>query len=157
MRCARTAAAAVAFALAAALSPTTAHAATDFGLVGLHPGQTVTVPVRNALVQLPVAGEDRAGYQRTAFKHWVDADKDGCTTRAEVLQAEAVVAPEQGRGASCPAAGGTPPTTTATSADRGAWTSTTWSRWLRHGTLGPRSGLPPNARRTRTTWATSGR
>lgn len=40
--------------------------------------------------------EDRTGYEHTKFKHWVDADRDGCTTRAEVLKAEAVIAPEQG-------------------------------------------------------------
>ncbi|ROP44259.1 uncharacterized protein DUF1524 [Streptomyces sp. PanSC9] len=43
----------------------------------------------------PVRTEERTGYVRTAFKHWVDADKDGCNTRAEVLKAEAVIAPEQ--------------------------------------------------------------
>lgn len=30
------------------------------------------------------------------FKHWTDADKDGCNTRAEVLLEEAVTAPEVG-------------------------------------------------------------
>ncbi|POX55373.1 HNH endonuclease [Streptomyces sp. Ru71] len=60
------------------------------------PGQTITEPVRDALAQLPIVDEDRTGYQREAFKHWVDADKDGCNTRAEVLKAEAVIAPEQG-------------------------------------------------------------
>lgn len=48
--------------------------------------------------------EDRTGYERTKFKHWVDADKDGCNTRAEVLKAEAVVVPEQG--AKCKLSGG---------------------------------------------------
>ncbi|MGW2779585.1 HNH endonuclease family protein [Streptomyces olivaceoviridis] len=48
--------------------------------------------------------EDRTGYERTKFKHWVDADKDGCNTRSEVLKDEAVVAPEQG--ASCRLSGG---------------------------------------------------
>ncbi|CAM5495257.1 hypothetical protein GCM10010345_90130 [Streptomyces canarius] len=48
--------------------------------------------------------EDRTGYERTKFKHWVDADKDGCNTRAEVFKTEAVVAPEQG--ASCRLSGG---------------------------------------------------
>nr|WP_237308072.1 HNH endonuclease family protein [Streptomyces sp. SAT1] len=60
------------------------------------PGQTVSLPVRDALAQLPVREEDRTGYQRSKFKHWVDADRDGCNTRAEVLKAEAVTAPEQG-------------------------------------------------------------
>ncbi|WP_031101934.1 MULTISPECIES: HNH endonuclease family protein [unclassified Streptomyces] len=93
MRFARTAAFAAAF--IALLLPTTAHAATAHGAVR-DPGQTVTLPVRSALSGLPVADEDRTGYRRDAFKHWIDADKDGCNTRAEVLKAEAVVAPEQG-------------------------------------------------------------
>lgn len=37
------------------------------------------------------------GYDRNLFKHWVDADKNGCTTRAEVLIAEAVVKPKVGK------------------------------------------------------------
>jgi len=32
-------------------------------------GQTITLPVRDALAQLPLAVEDRTGYQRTAFHH----------------------------------------------------------------------------------------
>jgi hypothetical protein len=41
------------------------------------------------LVGLRVAPEGaRAGYQRELFKHWVDADHDGCDTREEVLIAE---------------------------------------------------------------------
>jgi hypothetical protein len=56
----------------------------------------VTLPVREALDQLPVRAEDRTGYERTKFKHWTDADRDGCNTRAEVLKAEAVSPPEQG-------------------------------------------------------------
>ncbi|MFE5039258.1 hypothetical protein [Streptomyces sp. NPDC056683] len=31
-----------------------------------------------------------------SLKHWTDADKDGCNTRAEVLLEEAVTAPEVG-------------------------------------------------------------
>ncbi|WP_445520819.1 hypothetical protein [Streptomyces sp. NEAU-174] len=51
---------------------------------------TVVTTLRAAIQALPVGGEDRTGYGRT--KHWVDEDADGCTTRHEVLLAEAVVA-----------------------------------------------------------------
>ncbi|WP_372504826.1 HNH endonuclease family protein [Streptomyces lavenduligriseus] len=91
-------------ALAALLVPATAHAAPAADVTGRTPGRTVTLPVRDALAALPVRDEDRTGYERTKFKHWVDADKDGCTTRAEVLKAEAVIAPEQG--ARCALSGG---------------------------------------------------
>ncbi|MFE1198534.1 HNH endonuclease family protein [Streptomyces olivaceoviridis] len=98
MRFVRTTAVAAVF--AALVVPTTAHAAP----VASAPGDTVTLPVTDALARLPVRSEDRTGYERTKFKHWVDADRDGCNTRAEVLKAEAVVAPEQG--ASCRLSGG---------------------------------------------------
>ncbi|MET9118831.1 HNH endonuclease family protein [Streptomyces longwoodensis] len=94
MRFAR-AATAVAAVLTAFLIPPAAHAAP----AARAPGETLTLPVQEALAQLPVRTEDRTGYERTAFRHWVDADRDGCNTRAEVLKAEAVTAPEQG--ASC--------------------------------------------------------
>lgn len=42
---------------------------------------------------VPSNAEVRDGYQRTAFKHWVDADKDSCNTRAEFLIAESRVKP----------------------------------------------------------------
>ncbi|WP_434975771.1 hypothetical protein [Streptomyces bluensis] len=66
------AAAAVVSALAVLLTPTAAHAA---------PGDTVTLPVRDALTALAVQNEDRTGYDRTKFRHWIDADRDGCNTR----------------------------------------------------------------------------
>nr|WP_237532666.1 hypothetical protein [Streptomyces sp. SID8352] len=74
------------------LVPVAAHAA-PAGAVTREAGRTVTAPVRDVLARIPVADEDRTGYQRAAFKHWTDADKDGCNTRAEALRAEAVVPP----------------------------------------------------------------
>ncbi|OKI51893.1 hypothetical protein AMK17_32225 [Streptomyces sp. CB00072] len=57
-----------------------------------------------AIGKIPVAEEKRTGYERDSFKHWVDEDNDSCTTRAEVLLAEAITAPEQG--ARCSLSGG---------------------------------------------------
>jgi len=96
----RTAIAAAA-ALAALLAPTPAHADTPQLRA---PGDTITLPVRDALAALVVQNEDRTGYERTKFRHWIDADRDSCNTRAEVLLAEAVTAPEIGAG--CTLTGG---------------------------------------------------
>ncbi|WP_131770269.1 HNH endonuclease family protein [Candidatus Protofrankia californiensis] len=54
--------------------------------------------LRAAITDLPVTAENRTGYTRETFEHWVDADTDGCTTRSEVLIAEAVTAPSVGAG-----------------------------------------------------------
>ncbi|MER7201914.1 HNH endonuclease family protein [Streptomyces sp. CB01635] len=90
---ARTAALFSAIAVLAIPTATTAQAAPGpFG----SPGDVITTPLQYALKALPIADEDRTGYQRTSFKHWIDADKDGCNTRAEVLKAEAFMTPEQG-------------------------------------------------------------
>jgi hypothetical protein len=44
---------------------------------------------RTLLAALPVADEPpRLGYDRDLFRHWDDADRDGCDTRCEVLAAE---------------------------------------------------------------------
>ncbi|MEU1292363.1 HNH endonuclease family protein [Streptomyces sp. NPDC005840] len=84
----------------ALLLPTShAHAAPEQA-----PGDTITVPVGRALADLPVREEDRAGYERSKFKHWLDADGDGCNTRAEVLLRDAVVAPT--RSGRCTLTGG---------------------------------------------------
>jgi Protein of unknown function (DUF1524) len=50
---------------------------------------TTTTGPTAVLVGLRVAPEGpRAGYRRELFTHWVDADRDGCDTREEVLIAE---------------------------------------------------------------------
>ena len=53
-------------------------------------------PAQAQTFQLTVAGDKTSGYNRSAFKHWIDADKDGCDTRAEVLIEEAIVKPKIG-------------------------------------------------------------
>ncbi|MFJ9733699.1 hypothetical protein ACIRUL_20540 [Streptomyces sp. NPDC101171] len=75
MRLARTATAA----FAALLIPTTAHTAAAHTPAARSaaepapqlraPGETVTLPVRDALAQLPVREEGRTGYDRSKFKH----------------------------------------------------------------------------------------
>jgi hypothetical protein len=61
--------------------------------------------LKQLLALLPIADEQRAGYDRVLFPHWIDADGDGCNTRQEVLIEEAVVAPAVGTG--CSLTGGT--------------------------------------------------
>ena len=52
--------------------------------------------VHGLLDALTVAAETSGGYDRDLFRHWVDADGNGCDARREVLIAEAVVAPSVG-------------------------------------------------------------
>lgn len=63
-----------------------------------------SAPLSEAVADLRVAGEVRAGYARTRFTHWVDADGNGCSTREEVLIDEADAPVSVGR--SCRLRGG---------------------------------------------------
>jgi hypothetical protein len=57
-----------------------------------------------AIAKIPAGDEARDGYKRDSFKHWIDEDGDSCSTRNEVLLAEAVKKPDQG--ARCALTGG---------------------------------------------------
>lgn len=67
------------------IAPVRAQATSDLAAAPL---------LRDAVEALPVADEIRDGYERTKFKHWIDADHDSCNTRAEVLLDEATEPPE---------------------------------------------------------------
>ncbi|MFF4554393.1 HNH endonuclease family protein [Streptomyces sp. NPDC001422] len=58
-----------------------------------HQLRSDALPMAAAVDLLPTATESREGYQRTSFKHWIDADRDGCSTRTEVLIEESRVQP----------------------------------------------------------------
>ncbi len=61
-------------------------------------------PAQAESLQLVVAEDRTTGYNRALFKHWIDTDKDGCDTRAEVLIEEAITKPKVG--AKCKLTGG---------------------------------------------------
>ncbi|MBW3356596.1 HNH endonuclease family protein [Streptomyces microflavus] len=88
---------ALSLALVPFLSAPTAQAA---------PAAEVTT-LADAVGLVQVTEEDRTGYNRSSFKHWNTGENasDGCNTRAEVLLAEAVVAPTVEAG--CKLTGGT--------------------------------------------------
>lgn len=54
------------------------------------PTPPVTSPPPSDPVGLRIEAEHPDGYNRDLFRHWVDADGDGCDTRKEVLIAESL-------------------------------------------------------------------
>ena len=89
--------------LSATLSVSSALAAVAWSLAAAGAaqataGQTYSAALTTAIADLPVAAENRTGYQRTLFPLWDDADGDGCDTREEVLISEADDPPTVGSG-----------------------------------------------------------
>lgn len=63
------------------------------------PARATTTTARSLLLRLTVASEaGSTTYERSKFQHWIDADGDGCNTRAEVLMVEAKVGVTYGSG-----------------------------------------------------------
>ena len=57
---------------------------------------SLITPARADSISVVVTAEHNSGYVRELFKHWIDADGDGCDTRKEVLLAEAITKPSIG-------------------------------------------------------------
>ena len=55
-----------------------------------------TVSLRSAVAEMAVVDENRSGYERDLFPHWVDEDRDGCNIRKKVLIAKATTPPVVG-------------------------------------------------------------
>ncbi|MER6443389.1 hypothetical protein ABT275_45050 [Streptomyces sp. NPDC001185] len=52
-----------------------------------------SMPLTTAVDLLPITIESRDSHQHSTFRHWVDADRDSCNTRTDVLITETRVAP----------------------------------------------------------------
>ena len=57
------------------------------------PTGTTTNTLTQLINQLTIAEENNSPYDRDDFKHWVDADSDGCDARREVLKTETLTTP----------------------------------------------------------------
>ena len=62
------------------------------------------IPAKALTTAPQIAPDKESGYDRSLFKHWIDANKNGCDTRAEVLIAEAIVKPKKDK--TCKLTGG---------------------------------------------------
>ncbi|GAA0451801.1 hypothetical protein GCM10010361_14850 [Streptomyces olivaceiscleroticus] len=78
---------------ALALLPLTAGTATPASAAEPH-----VLSLQEGIDALPLAAENREGYKRTSFRHWIDEDHGGCSTRNEVLIAESRVPAQTGPG-----------------------------------------------------------